>query len=153
MEKFISFQNHGQRIVGMTHSPDTDQRAPALLICHGFTGDKVENHFIFVKMARRLADAGFFAMRFDFRGSGESEGDFSDMTVPAEIDDARVALAWLRAQPEVDPKRVSLLGLPKCTNLVARSAGEDENLAGLILWSALAESEIFIKENRKKTLL
>ena len=86
MEKFISFKNHGQRIVGMT-------RAPALLICHGFTGDKVENHFIFVKMARRLADAGFFAMRFDFRGSGESEGDFSDMTVPAEIDDARVALA------------------------------------------------------------
>ena len=147
MEKLISFENQGQRLFGMTHSPDIDERAPAVLMCHGFTGDRIESHFIFVKMARCLADAGFFVMRFDFRGSGESEGDFSDMTIPAEIDDARVALAWLRGQPEVDPKRVSLLGLSMGGTVAASLAGEDEDIAGLILWSALAEPSIFVSKN------
>ncbi|HIE24547.1 MAG TPA: alpha/beta fold hydrolase [Anaerolineales bacterium] len=55
----------------MTHSPDTDERVPAVLICHGFAGNRVESHFIFVKVARRLANAGFFVLRFDFRGFGE----------------------------------------------------------------------------------
>ena len=146
MEKLISFENQGQRLFGMTHSPDTNRRAPAVLMCHGFTGDRVESHFIFVKMARRLADAGFFVMRFDFRGSGESEGDFSDMTIPAEIDDARVALAWLRGQPEVDPKRVSLLGLSMGGAVATSLAGEDEDIAGLILWSALARPSMFVSQ-------
>ena len=147
MEKLISFENQGQRLFGMTHSPDTDKRAPAVLMCHGFTGDRVESHFIFVKMARRLADAGFFVMRFDFRGSGESEGDFSDMTIPAEIDDARVALAWLRGQPEVDPKRVSLLGLSMGGAIATSLAGEDEDIAGLILWSALAQPSMLVSQS------
>ncbi|HIE24548.1 MAG TPA: hypothetical protein EYP74_00955 [Anaerolineales bacterium] len=33
------------------------------------------------------------------------------MTIPNEVDDARVALAWLRRQPEVNPEQVSVLGL------------------------------------------
>ncbi len=147
MEKIITFQNKDQRLVGMTHSPDTDERAPAVLMCHGFTGDRIESHFIFVKMARRLADAGFFVLRFDFRGSGESEGEFKEMTIPDEVDDARVALAWLRSQPEVDPERVSVLGLSLGGAIAATLAGDDENISALVLWSALAEPVRFVEES------
>jgi len=146
MEKQITFTNHGQQLVGMIHLPKTDARAPAVLMCHGFMGDRIESHFIFVKMARRLANAGYIVMRFDFRGSGESEGEFSDVTIPAEVDDARVALAWLRGQPEVDPKRVSLLGLSLGGAIAATLAGEDGNIAALVLWSALAEPSVFVAQ-------
>jgi alpha-beta hydrolase superfamily lysophospholipase len=140
-EKLISFENHNQRLFGMVHIPESNNQVPAVLMLHGFTGNRIENHFLFVKMARRLAAAGYYAMRFDFRGSGESEGAFKDMTVPAEIDDAKVALAWLRNQPEVDPERVVILGISMGGAVASAVAGDDAAVAGLILWSAVADLE------------
>ena len=134
----ITFTYHGQQLVEMLHIPDGPPPHPAVLFFHGFTGDRIENHFIFVKMARLLADAGFVAMRFDFRGSGESQGAFVEMTLPGEIDDARVALAWLRARPEVAAEDVSILGLSMGGAVAAVIAGEDPDVRSLVLWSALA---------------
>ena len=37
--------------------------------------------------------AGFVVLRFDFRGSGESEGDFSQVTIEGEISDGLAARA------------------------------------------------------------
>ncbi len=135
----LTFRNHGQQLVGMIHTPEGDKPAPAVLMLHGFTGTRIEPHFLFVKMARRLAAAGYAAMRFDFRGSGESQGNFWEMTVPGEIDDARAALAWLRRHPAVDPDRVALLGLSMGGGVAAAVAGGDPNIAGLILWSAVSD--------------
>jgi len=135
----IIFRNHDQQLVGMIHTPDRSEPSPAVLMLHGFTGNRMEAHFLFVKMARRLAAAGYAAMRFDFRGSGESQGNFWEMTVPGEVDDARAALDWLRRHPAVDPDRVVLLGLSMGGAVAAAVAGIDPNVAGLILWSAVAD--------------
>jgi len=135
----ITFRYHDQQLVGMIHTPDRDEPSPAILMLHGFTGNRMEPHFLFVKMARRLAAAGYTAMRFDFRGSGESQGNFWEMTVPGEIDDARAALTGLRRHPAVDPGRVILLGLSMGGAVAASVAGEDPEIAGLILWSAVAD--------------
>lgn len=134
----ITFSNHGQQMVGMIHDPARGRPGPALLMCHGFTGNRMEAHFLFVKMARKLAAAGYVVMRFDFRGSGESAGEFADVTIPGEVDDAKIALAYLRAHPAVDPERVTLLGLSMGGAVAATVAGQDEQLSGLILWSAVA---------------
>jgi len=81
-ETQITFYNQNQRLVGMTHAPGGEGRAPAVLMLHGFKGTRIENHFLFVKLARGLAMGGYFVMRFDFRGSGESEGEFRDISIP-----------------------------------------------------------------------
>jgi fermentation-respiration switch protein FrsA (DUF1100 family) len=147
IETPVTFTNHDQQLVGMLHLPDGPGPHPAVLFYHGFTGDRIENHFIFVKMARRLAAAGMVAMRFDFRGSGESQGEFVDMTLPAEVDDARMALAWLRAHPAVDATNVSILGLSMGGAVAAAIAGEDPDVRKLVLWSALAAPlELFESE-------
>ncbi len=139
VETPVTFTNHGQQLVGMIHAPEGTCPCPAVLFHHGFTGNRIEAHFLFVKMARRLAAAGFLAMRFDFRGSGESAGDFREMTIPGEIDDAKAALAWLRGHPMVDPDRVTLLGLSMGGAVASVVAGEDERIVALVLWSALSD--------------
>src|ERR1035441_774266 len=111
MEKQISFSVRGQKLYGMLHLPKGKGPAPALSMFHGFTGNRFEPHQLFVKTARRLAKDGIAVLRFDFRGSGESEGDFKDITVPGEIEDGRESLNFLSAQPEVDPNRLGILGL------------------------------------------
>lgn len=139
MEKPISFENHGQRLYGMLHLPEREGPAPAVALLHGFGGHRSESHFIFTKQARHLAQHGIAALRFDFRGSGESEGDFSEMTIEGEISDAVQALIFLAAQPEIDDTRLAVLGLSLGGCVAACLAGRDPRVKVLVLWSAPAQ--------------
>jgi pimeloyl-ACP methyl ester carboxylesterase len=55
-----------------------------------------------------LANAGFVVMRYDERGFGGS--DKGELSWEAQLEDARRALRTLLVQPEVDPKKVILVG-------------------------------------------
>jgi len=138
MERLIAFQNQGQNIYGMLHLPQESGPYPAVALLHGFTGHRSESHFIFTKQARHLARHGIAALRFDFRGSGESEGDFADMTIEGEISDAAAALDWLSAQPEIDKARLGVLGLSLGGLVAACLAGRDSRVRALVLWAAPA---------------
>ncbi|MGB9877116.1 MAG: alpha/beta hydrolase family protein [bacterium] len=134
-EQFVSFYNKNQRIVGMLHI--AGEKTPAVLMCHGFTGQRMEAHFLFVKTARRLAEEGISVLRFDFRGSGESEGSFEDMTIEEEISDAYTALRFLLMQEFVDYNRVGIVGLSMGGCVSACLAGRVKNLLkSVVLWSA-----------------
>src|SRR2546426_5960176 len=65
----------------MIHRPERARArrgGPGVVLFHGFTGDRMESHWLFVKCSRALALAGIASLRFDFYGSGESEGEFSE---------------------------------------------------------------------------
>lgn len=137
-EEQIRFQNEGQWLYGMLHLPEGPDRAPGIIMVHGFTGHRIESHGLFVKAARALATAGVAALRFDCRGSGESEGEFCDMTVAGEVADARAALDVLAARPELDPERLGVLGLSLGACVSACLAGSDPRVQALVLWSPTA---------------
>ena len=54
----------------------------------------------------RLQAHGIASIRFDFNGHGESEGEFKDMTVPNEIEDAKKVVEYVR-----DLKYVSTIAI------------------------------------------
>ena len=112
-EHWLSFDVDNQRCHGMLHLPLElqSQTVPCVLMLHGFTGQALEPHRLFIHIARALAKKGIAAFRFDFRGSGNSEGDFSEMTAQREIEDARAALRLLESRSELDRSRFGLLGL------------------------------------------
>ncbi len=138
-ETFYWLEHQGYRMASMLHVPAGKGPHPAVLILHGFTGDKVSNHFLLVKAARALMDAGMVAMRLDFRGSGESEGRFQDVTIPGEIEDALFAFRWLAERPEVDDRRMAVLGLSLGGCVAAHVAGVDPRVKALVLWAAVAD--------------
>src|SRR5881397_966298 len=116
MELNVQFPNRSGKILrGMVHRPailkSASGRAPGVVFFHGFTGDRMESHWMFVKCSRALAWAGIASLRFDFYGSGESEGEFSEVTLQGEIADARVAIEFFRRQKGINPERTGLLGL------------------------------------------
>ncbi len=138
-EQFVSFQNKGQTLVGMLHLPVGAGPFPAVILFHGFTADRNEHHFLLVKAARALAAAGFAALRFDFRGSGESEGDFSQVTIEEEISDGLAARAWLQAQPLIAADRIGLCGLSVGGAVAACLAGRTGDAPALVLWAPVAD--------------
>jgi alpha/beta superfamily hydrolase len=85
-------------------------RAPGkklVILCHGFTGNKQESGRLFVLTARALQKAGINALRFDFMGSGDSSGDFNQMSPNTQIQDALDVLKWSQRRYQ----KIALLGL------------------------------------------
>ena len=62
----------GAVVRAVAHRPITAPRA-VLLFFHGLRGHRVEHHRLFLNLARHAAERGLAAVRFDHRGSGESD--------------------------------------------------------------------------------
>jgi hypothetical protein len=139
MIKPVAFTNEGELIIGILHIPDRlreDERVPAVVMLHGFTGNKSEAHRLFVHVARALCEAGYIVLRFDFRGSGDSDGDFEDVTVPGELSDAVRSLDFISEVDGVDPKKIGVLGLSMGGRVASILASRDSRLKFVILYSA-----------------
>ena len=103
---------------------------------HGFTGHKSETHRLFVTIAKALCSSGFVVLRFDFRGSGDSDGEFDDMTVPGEVSDAEQALTFLANLESVDKDRIGVIGLSMGGRVAAILASRDRRVRFAVLYSA-----------------
>jgi uncharacterized protein len=80
------------------------------------------------RYAAELADRGYAALAFDYRGWGQSEGarrQYEDPT--AKIDDIRAAFNYLATRPEVDASRLGGLGICASAGyMMHAAAGLDE---------------------------
>lgn len=144
-ELLVQFPNaRGGLLRGMIHRPVGKVSRTGwstVIFLHGFTGDRLESHWIFVKCARALAETGISSLRFDFYGSGESDGTFYEATLQSEISDAKAAIHFIRQRKEIDSGRLGLCGLSLggcVAACVARTAGAK----ALVLWSAVARPAI-----------
>lgn len=122
----------------MLHAPAV-KKGPAVVFLHGFAGNRLEPHQLFVKTARLLAQKKIASLRFDFRGSGESEGDLADMTVSDEIADAVRAFDFLSRKPFVDPRRMAFLGLSLGGAVAACASVFRPQVKAMALWAPLAQ--------------
>ncbi len=135
----VTFNRESVQLVGMLHLPENVQKkVPAVLLLHGFTGHKSDTHFIFTRLARSLAASGVAVLRFDFAGSGDSEGEFADMTILTELQDAKTALKFLKSRTEIDTAKVGLLGFSMGGCVAALLVGDVQDFQTVVLWAPVA---------------
>ena len=120
-------RNEGMTLRGTAHAPAASGRGPAVVLLHGFAGQRMESGYMFVQLGEALARRGVTAFAFDFRHCGESDGAFSDGLPSAHLSDALAILGWAQGRPEVDRARIGLLGF---------------SLGGLLAACALARSAV-----------
>ncbi|HWR39765.1 MAG TPA: alpha/beta fold hydrolase [Patescibacteria group bacterium] len=103
MKEHVWIPSRGKNISAMVHLPEGfGPQRPLVICCHGFTGDKVGNSQLTRNLALALADSGFGVLRFDYLGSGESDGDFAVETSVAHWqEDLRNVLNWAAGQPQL----------------------------------------------------
>jgi len=137
MQKAVEIKSRGLALRGMLHIPDNKQgKMPVCCMFHGFTGNKTEAHFLFVKLSRILEKKGIASVRFDFGGSGESDGDFFDMTISSELMDAKAILGFMKSLEFADTDKLGLVGLSMGGAVAGLLAGDcREDVRALCLWA------------------
>ena len=112
------------------------QQCPMVMLCHGFSGRK--DGPMFELIADSLMQHGIASIRFDFNGHGESEGDFVDMTVPNEIEDATKVYEYVRDLRYVS--KVAIVGHSQGGVVASMTAGkaEPESFAAVVLMAPAA---------------
>lgn len=153
MEKPILFGESGEEMMGVLHIPKckTNYPKPAMIFCHGFKGDKIGPHRIFVKMARKLAKNGIAVFRFDYRGSGDSSGFFAETTISGQIADALIAINFVSGLEVVNESQLGLLGFSLGGAIATCAAARSQQIENLVLWSAVADiKQVFLDQQPEK---
>lgn len=123
------------KLSAVIQKPEGDKMA-MVMILHGFTGTK--NEKLLTTLADALESEGIASIRFDFNGHGDSDGNFVNMTVLNEIEDARHVYEYVRDLRYV--AYVSVAGHSQGGVVTSMLAGElgSENLKSIVLLAPAA---------------
>jgi len=145
------------KLPGTLTVPISKAPASAVVLVHGpgpnDRDETIYSNRMFKDIAEGLASRGIVVLRYDKRtkvyGEKMSEGSF---TLQQEtVDDACSALALARQQPEVNPKRVYVLGHSLGGYAIPRIAARDSKLAGAVFLAANARpiEDVVLDQNER----
>lgn len=129
----MEFTSEGERLVGNLFLPSsrTDgEKLPALVVGGSWITVKEQMANLY---AERLAEQGFAALAFDFRGYGKSGGEPRQYeSVKNKTQDFKNALTFLQSQPIVDPERIGGLAICASAGYMARAVAEDNRFKSFV---------------------
>ncbi len=110
-EQPVSFPSRGQpafQLEGVVHQPGVPEEAPVVVLCHPQPASSDMSDPLLMELARKLAEAGIIALRFNFRGVGQSQGQQTDGRM--EPLDVAGAIDYILTQPGANPAKICLVG-------------------------------------------
>lgn len=130
----------GNILVGDVHRPSSE-RCPWLLLCHGMESTRGGTKQL--AMVERFLPLGVGILRFDFSYVGDSEGNFEDLTLSGEVEDALGAMDFLLG---FEPGPCVMVG-SSLGGMVALKAATilGGQLSGVATLAAVAESSLFLR--------
>ena len=150
MEEPLFFPGPTHRLFGALHLPDGDPQA-GIVFCAPFAEEHKQGYRIFVELARRLTAEGFACLRFDYRGTGDSEGPFADFTLAGAVDDIGAAAALLRERAGAE--RIGVIGLRLGASLAWRAVEQGLDACLLALWQPIVNGKLFYRLNIRRMLI
>ena len=135
---------------GWLHTPrESEAGDVAVLICPSLMEDAVVAHASLRLLGDRLAAAGYWALRFDYPGTGDScdgdiEGNGGHWTVWQQSVDA--AATWLRTA--TGARRLVVCGLRIGATLAALAAARRDDIAGLVLFEPVLSGNTYVRQLR-----
>jgi uncharacterized protein len=126
----------GIRLDAVLHLPDGRPSRALVILAHGITVDLHEGG-MFVRLADRLCELGLAAIRFSFRGHGNSEGSQRGVTIAGEMLDLQAATEYaIQAHP--DPLSIVAASFGAVPTAISLPYLED-HLTGLVLWNPVLD--------------
>ena len=142
MEEKVTFQSDGLKLAGIVETPPDlrpGERRPGFIVLHGFGGNKHGHGQVVV--SQLFSQWGYVTLRVDFRGCGESEGERGRIICLDQVADTRNAISYMAGRPEVDPRRIALVGSSFGAAVAVFTGGADRRVAAVISCGGWGDGE------------
>ena len=133
----IRLKADGLELTGELHIPSKARGNPALCICHGIPAvphNPAERGY--AGLAEKFCDNGFITLIFNFRGSGQSQGNFD---LSGWIQDLKAAIDFLCSFDEVKKSSLAVMGSSGGAAVSLSVAAADPRIASLVTLACPAE--------------
>jgi len=114
-----------------------------VLLCNPFGQEAARIHRFYRVLGDRLARKGIAALRFDYFGTGESDGDDTDGNLQVWLHDLQLAMDELQARSAC--RRVAVVGARLGASL-ALQAFAHKRLQQLVLWEPILDGPGYLKQ-------
>lgn len=139
-EEEVAFDNPaapGVKLAGTLTLPKGPGPFPAVVLVSGsgpnMRDEELAGHKVFLVLADHLTRQGLAVLRYDKRGVGKSTGSYAAATSDDLASDAEAAVAYLRSRPEVDGRKLGLIGHSEGGLIAPLVAVEDPSLAFMVM--------------------
>ncbi len=113
-----------------------------VLMVGPFASERHGSYVPWTRWARYLAARRIEVLRYDYRGVGESTGEFAEMTLATWLEDVELLSAWLGGRSPDVPLLLHGLELGGLLAARAFAAGRGE---GLLLWATPANANLALR--------
>lgn len=138
-EEEVTFENKpaGVKFTGTLTLPKGKGPFPAAVLITGSgahdRNESLLGHRPFLVLADHLTRNGIAVLRYDDRGVGGSTGDKMAVTSADLADDVLAAVALLKGRPEIDPKKIGLIGHSEGGIIAPMAAAKSADVAFVVM--------------------
>ena len=136
-ENAIQFYCQKKQLIGILHSCDKPSSLGVLILVGG-PQYRPGSHRQFVMLARYLAQQGLPVLRFDYRGMGDSDGDFGGFENTEEDTNAAIDFFFSR---QAKLRSIVICGLCDAASSACFFAHKDPRVKGLVLMNPWVRSD------------
>lgn len=138
-EEDVTFENKtaGIRLAGTLTKPKTAGPHPVVVLISGSgaqdRNEEMAGHKPFLIIADYLTRNGIAVLRYDDRGTAQSEGNFATATTKDLATDASSAVQYLSTRKDIDQQNIGLMGHSEGGVIAPIVAAELDNVAFIVL--------------------
>jgi alpha/beta superfamily hydrolase len=146
----FSLELEGFNLAGEVYVP-RKQPCPTLCLCHGIPrGIPDPSDRGYPLLAESFARAGFLTAIFNFRGTGNSGGNFDMLGWTRDLESV---IGYLCTMKEVERENVSLMGFSGGAAVSVCVAAKDRRVSSLILCSCPAQFRVATDRERAQSMI
>ncbi|OFX82367.1 MAG: hypothetical protein A2W99_09850 [Bacteroidetes bacterium GWF2_33_16] len=143
-EENVKFENKVEKffLAGTLTMPSKDGNFPVVVLITGSgpqdRNEEVFGHKPFLIIADYLTRNGIAVLRFDDRGTAESEGDLKGSTTMNFVTDVESAVEYLKTRKEINKNKIGLIGHSEGGIIAPIVASKSKDIAFIVLLAGTA---------------
>lgn len=146
-QRKVTFQSSGTNISGTLYLPENSGpagRFPGVVVTGAWTSIKEQMSGLY---AKEMAERGFAALAFDFRGWGQSAGEIRFKEDPAaKTADIVAAAEFMATLPEIDTAKISGLGICASAGYMAEAASGSAHFRSVSLVAPWLHNAVIVEQ-------
>ncbi|MFP3905246.1 MAG: alpha/beta fold hydrolase [Armatimonadota bacterium] len=150
-EEIVRIPSDDEFLHGVLHRAGGDSRW-ALLFAAPFAEEEKCAHRSLVETAWALSSAGISCLRFDYRGCGDSPGEFHDYDLNDWVQDTTEAALFVRERLG-EEIHLGVLGLRLGAAIAMQAADLRDVFDYAVLWEPVISGQKYLKMNLRRSLI